>query len=392
MDKKNNKKEVLSTEVEKKKNIDFKKIKENTKISIVIIVILLIVIGFLIAILLNKKSLLNVKTKNTVISSKTIEEQSDLKNAISKVYNAGVYIQVEAKSNLGSTAVASGSGFVYKKEGNNAYILTNNHVIEGAYKILVTYINGSETEATVVGSDEFTDVAVLKVAADTVLSVAELGDSDSAELGDTVFTVGAPLGKDYMGTITKGILSGKSRMVEVQLNSGKYLIETLQTDATINSGNSGGPLCNILGQVIGINSSKLVGDGVEGMGFSIPMSTVKAIIENLEKGKEIERPYVGVQLADLSNTFSLQYYYNISIGKDVSFGAVLSYIEAGKPADKAGLKVGDVVVSINGEKVDDASHFRYNLYKYSVGDSVKIKYYRGNEMKETTLKLTEKIK
>ena len=367
-------------------------LKKQKNIFLTIIIVLIIVICILVTMLLTGSGIINMKTKETVVSSKTVEEQSDLKEAISKVYNAVVYIQVESTGSMMSgSQVTAGSGFVYKKNEKDAYILTNNHVISGANKIAVTYIDGSETTASVVGSDEFTDVAVLKVDAKTVLAVAELGDSDSSELGDTVFTVGAPLGKDYMGTITKGIVSGKSRMVEVSLDSGKYLIETLQTDATINSGNSGGPLCNILGQVVGINSSKLVGDGVEGMGFSIPINSVNAIIDKLEKGQTIERPYLGVQLSDISNTFALQYYYNISISKDVTFGAVLSYVEKGKPAYSAGLEVGDVVVEIDGEKVEDASHFRYILYKHNVGDSIKFKYYRGNEMKETTVKLTDKI-
>lgn len=373
------------------KNINRNVKNNNSKLVIIIIIFLLFIIGILTTLLLTGKGIINLKTKETVVSSKTVEEQSDLKKAISKVYNAVVYIQVESQK-LGGSSVSSGSGFVYKKNGGDAYILTNNHVISNAEKITVTYINGSEVNAAVVGSDEFTDIAILKVDAKSVLAVAELGKSDSAELGDTVFTVGAPLGKDYMGTITKGIVSGKSRMVQVSLESGSYLIETLQTDATINSGNSGGPLCNISGQVIGITSSKLVGEGVEGMGFSIPINSVSAIIEKLEKGKTIERPYIGVQLTDISNTFSLQYYYNIQISKDVSFGAVLSYVEKGKPAYNAGLEVGDVVVEIDGEKVDDASHFRYILYKHNLGDTVKVKYYRGNEMKETSIKLTDKIK
>lgn len=366
-------------------------LKKQKNIFLIIIIVLVIVICILVTMLLTGSGIINMKTKETVVSSKTVEEQSDLKEAISEVYNAVVYIQVEKGNTINVSQVTAGSGFVYRKNEKDAYILTNNHVISGANKIAVTYIDGSEVSASVVGSDEFTDVAVLKVDAKTVLEVAELGDSDSSELGDTVFTVGAPLGKDYMGTITKGIVSGKSRMVEVSLDSGKYLIETLQTDATINSGNSGGPLCNILGQVIGINSSKLVGDGVEGMGFSIPINSVNAIIDKLEKGQTIERPYLGVQLSDISNTFALQYYYNISISKDVTFGAVLSYVEKGKPAFSAGLEVGDVVVEIDGEKVEDASHFRYILYKHNVGDSIKFKYYRGNEMKETTVKLTDKI-
>lgn len=399
MDKKENEEKQQNTNTDlatminsNDKSLKKQKTGKQKNIFMVIIIMLIIIICILVTMLLTGSGIINLKTKETVVSSKTVEEQSDLKEAISKVYNAVVYIQVETKGNvMNSSQVTAGSGFVYKKNDDNAYILTNNHVISGADKITVTYIDGSETTASIVGSDEFTDVAVLKVDVNTILSVAELGDSDSSELGDTVFTVGAPLGKDYMGTITKGILSGKSRMVEVSLNSGSYLIETLQTDATINSGNSGGPLCNILGQVIGINSSKLVGEGVEGMGFSIPMNSVNAIIDKLEKGETIERPYLGVQLADISNTFSLQYYYNISISKDVTFGAVLSYVEKGKPAYEAGLEVGDVVVEIDGEKVEDASHFRYILYKHNVGDTIKVKYYRGNDMKETNVKLTDKI-
>ena len=259
--------------------------KSKSGIYILLISILSVLVIILLTILIiNKPSLKNVittnrKTNETVVSKKTIEEESDLKNAISKVYNSVVYIQVEVMSRMGTQA-ASGSGFVYKKDSKFAYILTNNHVIEDANKIVVTYIDGSEAEAEVVGKDEFSDVAVLKVKADTVLAVAELGSSDEAEIGDTVFTVGAPLGKEYMGTITKGIVSGINRKVKVTLNNGSYLMETIQTDATINSGNSGGPLCNISGQVIGITSSKLIGEGVEGMGFSIPIDTVNAIDNN----------------------------------------------------------------------------------------------------------------
>ena len=369
-----------------------KKDKSNV-LRIIIIILMVIIIGLLL-VLFSGKVEINKKTKETVVSSKTLEEESDLKKAIKKVYDSVVYIQVEAVNNhtFGGLQVASGSGFVYKKDGNDAFILTNNHVISGASKITVTFINGKEVEATLVGSDEFTDAAVLKVDADSVVDVAELGKSDDAEIGDTVFTVGAPLGKEYMGTITKGIVSGTNRMVNVKLDSGSYIMETIQTDATINSGNSGGPLCNILGQVIGITSSKLIGDGVEGMGFSIPIETVNAIIDKLEDGKEIERPYLGVQLADVSNAYNLQYYYNINISKNVKYGALLGYVESGKPAANAGLQLGDVIVEVDGKKVEDSSHFRYELYKHNVGDTIKVKYYRGDDVKETSIKLDERIK
>lgn len=327
------------------------------------------------------------KVTSENIKTTTVEEMSDLKTAINNVYESTVYIEVSGNRGL----ISSGSGFAYKVEGDKGYILTNYHVIENGNKFVVTFTDGTEAEAELVNGDEYYDIAILKVDASKIKKVATLGDSSSLELGDTVFTVGAPLGKEYMGTITKGIVSGVNRMVSVSLTSGSYLMEVIQTDAPINSGNSGGPICNIKGEVIGITSSKLIGSGVEGMGFAIPINSVNSIINNIESGNKIVRPYLGVQLVDLTNTFALQYYYGISIGDDVEFGAVLSYIEKGKPADKANLKIGDVVVEIDGQKVEDVSHFKYILYKYSIGDKITVKYYRQNKLEETTIELTEAI-
>ncbi len=377
--------------------IKYKEVEEKKKNKYIPIVVLCVFGAFFLGCfitLMTSHIVKRITTDEKVVKT-TVKEESDLKNAIKKVYNSTVYIEVEAEqqSFFGTNTVqGSGSGFVYKKDDKNGYIITNHHVISGAKKITVTYINGTEVEASLVGSDEYADIAILKVDAKTIQDVAELGSSSEAELGDSIFTIGAPLGKEYMGSVTKGILSGKNRMVRVELSSGSYLMEAIQIDAAINSGNSGGALCNIKGQVIGVTSSKLVGDGVESMGFAIPIDTVNSIISDLESGKKIERPYVGVQVADINNSFGLQYYSNIKIGSDVKFGAIIGYIESGKPADKAGLKVGDVVVSMDGEKIEDSSHFRYNLYKHRVGDKIKIKYYRENKMDETTISLTEAIK
>jgi len=327
------------------------------------------------------------KVINEDIKTTTLEETSDLKNGINNVYESTVYIEVSG--DYGS--VAAGSGFVYKSDDKHGYILTNYHVIENGKKYVVTFTDGTEVEASLVNGDEYYDIAILKVDASKIKKVATLGNSQSVEIGDSVFTVGAPLGKEYMGTITKGIISGVNRMVSVKLSSGSYMMEVLQTDASINTGNSGGPICNIRGEVIGITSSKLMGTGVEGMGFAIPINSVLDAIENMESGNKVARPYLGVQLVDISNTFALQYYYGINIG-DVDFGAVLSYIEEGKPADKAGLKVGDVIVEVDGKKVEDTSHFKYELYKHNVGDKITVKYYRNNKISEATIELTEAIK
>jgi serine protease Do len=337
--------------------------------------------------LTNKGVTLVQKVTNENIKTTTVEEESDLKKAINNVYESTIYIEVS--SNKGT--ISSGSGFVYKEDDRYGYILTNYHVIDGGNKFNVTFTDGSDADAQLISGDEYYDIAVLKVTKDKIKSISAIGNSSNLELGDTVFTVGAPLGKEYMGTITKGIVSGINRMVSVQLGSGNYLMEVIQTDAPINSGNSGGPICNIKGEVVGITSSKLAGTGIEGMGFAIPINSVMDVIENIETGKQIVRPYLGVQLVDLTNTFALQYYYGIKISSDVEFGAVLSYVEEKKPADKAGLKTGDVIVEIDGEKIDDVSHFKYVLYKHKVGDSIKVKYYRENKLEETTIVLSEAI-
>ena len=365
--------------------------KENFFTSKIFLIICSFVSGAIIMfglILASNSKVLVQKVTSENVKTTTLEETSDLKNAISNVYESAVYIEVSSDRGIAS----SGSGFVYKTDNKNGYILTNYHVIQGGKKYIVTFSNGEEVEASLVSGDEYYDIAVLKVNKDKIKKVATLGDSSKLELGDTVFTVGAPLGKEYMGTITKGIVSGTNRMVSVELSSGSYLMEVIQTDASINSGNSGGPICNIKGDVIGITSSKLIGSGVEGMGFAIPINAVNNIIGNIESGTTIERPYLGVQLVDLTNTFALQYYYNIRISNDVEFGAVLSYVEENMPADKAGLKVGDVIVEIDGKKVEDVSYFKYELYKHKVGDKVKVKYYRENKLEETTIELTQAIK
>jgi len=384
------KNKIIEGEVIKESNEKVKK-QENFFTSKLFLTICSFVLGaaimFGFVALASNSNILVRKVTSENVKTTTLEEVSDLKNAINNVYETVVYIEVSGDRGISS----SGSGFVYKTDDNNGYILTNYHVIESGKKYVVTFSDGEEIEATFVNGDEYYDIAVLKVNKDKVKKVATLGNSSNIEIGDTVFTVGAPLGKEYMGTITKGIVSGINRMVSVQLTSGSYLMEVIQTDASINSGNSGGPICNIKGEVIGITSSKLIGSGVEGMGFAIPINTVNEMINNIESGVTSSRPYLGVQLVDLTNTFALQYYYNIRISSDVEFGAVLSYVEENKPASKAGLEVGDVIIEIDGEKVEDVSHFKYKLYKHKVGDKILVKYYRENKLGETTIELTESI-
>lgn len=359
--------------------------KEKNKISYILTAVISLSAGALMTYLFmdtyNNQTIIE-KTEKVV----SVTENDTIKSSISKVYDATILVEAFNKNTLAST----GTGFVYKKDDNYGYIITNHHVIDGASSVKILDNYNKEFEGTVLGSDEYADIAVIRIDAKNVLQVAEIGSSQNSEIGDTLFTVGSPLGTDYIGTVTKGILSGKNRLVSISLSSGSYLIETLQTDAAINPGNSGGPLVNIDGQVIGVNSLKLVEDKIEGMGFAIPIETVMTIIDKLEKGEKIVRPYLGVQLIDADNTYQL-FYNRINISEDVKYGAVLAYVEDGKPADKSGLEKGDVIIELNGLKIEDSTTFKYALYKCNIGDTISVKYYRGNDVKEATIKLTDKV-
>lgn len=375
---------IIDGELIKRKNKSF--FKSKTFLGIVTFLLGASIMYILFVSTDNRLHIQNVISEN--IKTTTIEEESDLKLAINNIYESTVYISVSSQWGV----ISSGSGFIYKKDNENGYILTNYHVIKDGSKYVVTLTDNTEIEAKLISGDEYYDIAVLKISADKIKKVATLGNSSNLELGDTVFTVGAPFGKEYMGTITKGIVSGVNRMISISNSNNSYLAEVIQTDASINSGNSGGPICNIKGEVVGITSSKLVGNGVEGVGFAIPINSIIPIIDSIENGKKIERPYLGIQLTDLTNTFMLQYHYGIRINDDVEFGAVISHIEEGKSADIAGLRIGDVIVNINEERVEDVQHFQYLLYKHKIGDKIKIKYYRNNQMLETIIELKDSIK
>lgn len=309
----------------------------------------------------------------------TITETDTIKTSVNKIYDAVFLIQ--AKSQTGSS---TGSGFAYKKDDKYAYIITNEHVISGAKTVNIVNSSGEIYEAKILGSDTYADIAVLSTDVKNVNKIAEIGDSSKIELGDTIFTVGSPLGEQYFGTVTKGIISGKNRMV----GSSQIMLEVIQTDAAINEGNSGGPLVNINGEVIGVNSLKIATTNIEGMGFSIPINTVMSYVERLEKGEEIERPVMGITMSDVSNTWQL-YRYGIIVDPSVEYGAVVVEVQDGYPAAKAGFQKGDVIIEIDGVKIEDSSYFRYALYKYNVGDTIKIRYYRNNKILETTVKLNK---
>ena len=266
--------------------------------------------------------------------------------------------------------------------------MTNNHVVANSQKVEITTTSGKSYEANVVGTDEYADIAVLTVDLEACSLVATLGESNQSKIGDTIFTVGSPLGIEYMNTVTKGILSGKDRTVEVSYSNGDSLMEVLQIDAAINPGNSGGPLCNINGEVIGINSLKLVEDEVEGMGFAIPIEYAITIVEQLETGKVAKKPLVGVEMLNVGDAWQL-YRNGITVDENIEYGVVLVNVIKDKPASDAGLKKGDVIIEFSGKEVKSTAYFRYLLYKQKVGDTVKIKYFRDGKLKEASIILDE---
>jgi len=324
--------------------------------------------------------------KEQIVGNITLTESDTISASVSKIYDAVVAVQ-----NYKTSLSAIGTGFVYKTDDNYGYILTNNHVVEGAKTLKVTNTEGNTVEATLMGSDEYADLAVLRVEKDFVLQEATFGDSTSLKIGDTVFTVGTPVSLTYQGSVTKGIISGLERMVTVELsNGGNFMMEVIQTNAAINPGNSGGPLVNLKGEVVGINTLKLVRDEIEGMGFAIPIEMVTAVLDRLETGKKIERPLLGVGLADTTNSYLL-YRNNILLSKDYENGVVVVSIDDDSDADKAGLERGDVILKINDIEIQDNAHFRYVLYKYSIGETVNLEIERAGNSKTISLKLNNSL-
>ena len=331
------------------------------------------------------------KTTESIIKNITTSElvETSISTSVDKVYDRTVFVISLSKGKQ----VSTGTGFIYKIENGKAYIMTNNHVIDGGDTAKVEFNdNDKQYEVTIVGGDTYSDIAVLTLdlkKAGIEVEAVEVGKSVDAKLGDTVFTVGAPMGINYKGTVTKGIISGLERLVEVSLSntsSSDYYLKVLQIDAAVNPGNSGGPLCDVSGKVIGIISLKIVQDEVEGMGFAIPIEDALEQAKLLEEGGEVIRPFVGISMLDLSNDFVL-YQNRITVPEGITKGVAVLEVVSGSPADKAKLQKGDIIVSIGDSKVGSIAEFRYELYKHKVGDKVEITYYRDNKMQKTTITL-----
>ena len=313
---------------------------------------------------------------------------SGIADAVEKVYDSVVVVNTYVKG----SEYASGTGFVYKTSDNIAYILTNNHVINNADDVYVTFTDGSIVKTEIVGSDVYSDIAVLSVKKEYISTISEIGKSEDLRLGDTVFAIGAPLDSAYSWSVTRGIVSGKDRLVEVALTSGNtttpMVVNTLQTDAAINSGNSGGPLANSNGEVIGITSIKLASSSIEGMGFAIPIEEALNIAEQLISGNKVERPYLGIYMLDVTDAYYYREYYSLIRDADVTKGVVVTDIESKSSAALAGLETNDIITKVDDKEISSSAYLRYYLYKHKVGDEMKLTIIRNNKEVDIKVKLT----
>ncbi|WP_042464213.1 trypsin-like peptidase domain-containing protein [Neobacillus dielmonensis] len=337
--------------------------------------------------------------KNAVQRQISYDVQTDTTAAVEKAADAVVgitNIQTQSagfwSSGAGSEQEAgTGSGVIYKKEGGTAFVVTNHHVVEGASKLEVSLADGTKVPAKLLGSDMWTDLAVLSIDDANVKKTAEFGDSDSLKLGEPVIAIGNPLGPTFSGSVTQGIISGLKRTIPMDINQDgvvDWQSDVLQTDAAINPGNSGGALINMAGQVVGINSMKISQEAVEGIGLSIPINSAKPIINDLESYGSVKRPYLGV---DLQSVEEIPAYYQqqaLHLPHDINYGVAIRQVVPGSPADVAGLKALDVIIELDDNKINDVIELRKHLYQEKkVGEQMKVTFYRGGKKQETSVKL-----
>ncbi|QIK56808.1 PDZ domain-containing protein [Erysipelothrix sp. HDW6A] len=325
-------------------------------------------------------------SNNDVTVNKVVSEMdTDVTQVAEKVRDKVVSV-INHRSN---SSTSSGSGVVYKKKDGKILIISNHHVVDGAQSIKIRFASGEEVDGKVLGSDQFSDLALIEIDAELEVDPFDLGDSSLAKVGEFVIAVGSPMGIEFANSVTFGIVSGKDRTVPVDLDgNGTYDWDmvVLQTDAAISPGNSGGALVNMAGELIGINSMKLSNSDVEGMGFAIPISEVVPIVNQLEEYGKVEYPVIGISAVALSdvNPYYLRVY---NIDKEVTQGVLVSEVTAEGPASKAGIKAGDVITKFGDAELSTFRDFRRQLYSHSIGDTVKLTINRSGEVLEVDVTL-----
>ena len=343
-------------------------------------------------------------TQNTITTTQTYSKNENATTqAVDKVKDAVVSIitysgnsqnrfngteDTDTDSNT-EQVNSEGSGVIYKKEGESAYLVTNTHVINGAKKVDIRLADGTKVPGEIVGSDTYSDIAVVKISSEKVSTVAEFGDSNQLSVGETAIAIGSPLGSEYANTVTQGIVSSLNRHVSLKSEDGQAIsTNAIQTDTAINPGNSGGPLINIQGQVIGITSSKIAfngGTSVEGLGFAIPTNDVKNIINQLEKEGKVTRPALGIHMVNLTN-LSTADIKKLKLPDKVTSGVAVRSVQKNMPAN-GHLQQYDVITKVDDTKISSTTELQNVLYSHSIGDEITVTYYRNGKEEKTKIKL-----
>ena len=372
--------------------------------------LIIILIGFLsgalgsfVTLQLSQKQGSQAANSNSTVTQTSYSNETATTQAVNKVKDAvvsvitysanrqnSVFGNDETDTDTDSQQVASeGSGVIYKKNGKDAYLVTNTHVIKGASKVDIRLADGTKVPGEIVGSDTFSDIAVVKISSEKVTTVAEFGDSSKLNVGETAIAIGSPLGSEYANTVTQGIISSLNRNVSLKSQDGQAIsTKAIQTDTAINPGNSGGPLVNIQGQVIGITSSKIASNGgtsVEGLGFAIPSNDAQNIIKQLESDGKVTRPALGIQMVNLANIGASDL-RKLNIPSSVTSGVVVKSVQSNMPAS-GHLEKYDVITKVDDKEISSSTDLQSALYNHSIGDTIKITYYRNGKEETTTVKL-----
>lgn len=350
-----------------------KHINKNKLFKIAVVLLLIVSLGcngFLLYTIFGNQQSSTSSSSHTTVQTVNYDVQSNLTDVIESAKESTVGVAVYQNNQL----AGSGSGVIYKVDGKTVYVITNHHVIENAQSIEVIYSNGESVRAECLGSDEYGDIAVLKMTVDFEVSTFKVGDSDLLEAGEPVLAVGSPLGIEYAGTVTQGIVSAPSRTVSVDLNDDgteDWDMNVIQTDAAINPGNSGGALVNAAGELVGITSMKLASEEVEGMGFAIPINDAVDLVEEIIETGKVSRPTIGISAVSL-DSYSSYELYMYRIQTNLNKGIYVADVQSNSPASQAGIRAGDVITQVEGEDIESYKDFLTQLYSKNPGDTIKL--------------------
>lgn len=354
-----------------------------------LIVVVLLMISLSCNAFLMYKVMFDNNTSNTTSETQTkvvdIDVKSDLTEVIANAKESTVGIAVY-QNNQSS---GSGSGVIYKVDGKTVYVITNHHVIDSASSIEVIYSNGESVKAELVGSDQYGDIAVLKMTVNFDVTAFSIGNSDLLDSGETVVAIGSPLGIEYAGTVTQGIVSAPKRTISVDLNSDgseDWDMNVIQTDAAINPGNSGGALINAAGELVGITSMKYASEEVEGMGFALPINDAVKLVEEIIQTGKVSRPVLGISGVSL-DAYSSYELYMYRIQTNLNKGIYIANVQNGSAASNAGLQVGDVITHFDGEEIESYKDFLSKLYAKKSGDKVVLTINRSGSTSKVNVTL-----